>query len=60
MGRFAHTACRWIYHDALLQEVPVAHSAILCFMVGPLGLLSHYITRTLILHWRKTNTKLNN
>lgn len=34
--------------DGLRQMVPTAHSVWLCFMVGPLGLLSHIITRWVV------------
>lgn len=36
---------RWVYHDALRHNVASIHSLILCFMVGPLGLLSHILTK---------------
>lgn len=36
---------RWVYGDALKNSIPAIHSLVLCFMVGPLGLLSHLITR---------------
>jgi hypothetical protein len=35
--------------DGLRSLVPTAHSILLCFMVGPLGLLSHLATRALVL-----------
>lgn len=36
---------RWVYGDALKNSIPAIHSLVLCFMVGPLGVLSHLITR---------------
>jgi hypothetical protein len=39
---------RWVYLDGLTSGVPTQHSAMLCFMVGPLGLLSHWITKQLV------------
>ena len=38
---------KWVYHDALRHNVSSIHSLVLCFMVGPLGLLSHILTKTL-------------
>ena len=32
--------------------MPIAHSAVLCFMAGPLGLLSHLITKAAVLRYR--------
>ena len=34
-----------------VPRLPVAHSLVLCFMAGPLGLLSHVVTRT-VWRWR--------
>ena len=39
---------RYVHLDALRCGVPAAHSVILCFMVGPLGLLSHLVTKTVV------------
>lgn len=39
---------RWVYLDGQRRSVPVAHSAVLCFMVGPLGLLCHMCTRSVV------------
>lgn len=36
---------KWVYHDALRHNVSSIHSLVLCFMVGPLGLLSHILTK---------------
>ena len=38
---------KWVYEDALRHNVYCIHSLVLCFMVGPLGLLSHVLTKTL-------------
>lgn len=43
---------RWVYRDGLRNGIPVWHSAILCFMVGPLGLLCHLATKKLVTSWR--------
>lgn len=40
--------CRAVMGDGLSCEVPTAHSVLLCFMFGPLGLLSHVLTRWLV------------
>ena len=38
---------RWIYLDGLEKKVPTWHSLIITFGGGPLGLVLHYITRTI-------------
>jgi hypothetical protein len=38
---------KWVYEDALHHNVSCIHSLILCFMVGPIGLLSHMLTKAL-------------
>ena len=38
---------RWIYLDGLDKKVPTWHSLIITFGGGPLGLVLHFITRTL-------------
>jgi hypothetical protein len=38
---------RWILQDGLERSVFTAHSVALSFFVGPLGLLSHLLTRTI-------------
>lgn len=45
--------CRWVYADGLKTGTFTAHSVILCFMVGPLGLLSHVITNAAVRAWRR-------
>ncbi|KAK9867253.1 hypothetical protein WJX84_007702 [Apatococcus fuscideae] len=40
-------AAAHVYLDGLRRSVPTAHSIILCFMVGPLGLMSHFATRAI-------------
>lgn len=34
--------------DGLRQLIPTWHSVLLCFMVGPLGVLSHLATRLVV------------
>lgn len=48
----------WVARDAAAapasangRRLPVAHSLVLCFMAGPLGLLSHVATRA-VWRWR--------
>ncbi|KAG1654932.1 hypothetical protein FOA52_004718 [Chlamydomonas sp. UWO 241] len=36
---------RTVFIDGLQWGVPTSHSVFLCFMFGPLGLMSHFITR---------------
>lgn len=36
---------RWVYLDALQRNIVSFHSIVLCFMVGPIGLLSHGLMR---------------
>ena len=38
---------RHVHKDGLRAGVPTQHSLILCFMVGPLGILSHLLTLAL-------------
>lgn len=38
-------ACREVWLDGLKHGVATGHSVILCFMFGPLGILSHMVTR---------------
>lgn len=38
---------RDVFVDGILRSVATGHSVILCFMFGPLGLLSHVLTRQL-------------
>lgn len=47
-----HCLRRAVLLDGLRLLVPTAHSVLLCFMVGPLGLLSHLLTRALV-HWQR-------
>ncbi|MEB3210459.1 MAG: ABA4-like family protein [Leptolyngbyaceae bacterium] len=37
---------RWIYRDGLELNVFTRHSLVLCLFAGPLGLLSHILTRS--------------
>ncbi|DBB12864.1 TPA: hypothetical protein ACH3X3_005624 [Trebouxia sp. C0006] len=38
---------RWIYLDGLEKKVPTWHSLLITFGGGPLGLLVHFVTRSL-------------
>jgi Domain of unknown function (DUF4281) len=40
--------------DGLRRRIPTRHSLVLCFMFGPVGLLSHMITDQL-LSWRRSH-----
>jgi hypothetical protein len=44
---------RYVWADGLNFLVPTAHSLLLCFMMGPLGLLSHMLTKAAIATSRK-------
>jgi hypothetical protein len=39
---------RWIYLDGLKKDIPTPHSLFFCFLLGPLGLLMHLVTRALL------------
>ena len=39
---------RWIYLDGLKKSVPTPHSLFFCFLLGPLGLFIHFITRAAV------------
>ncbi|EFN55916.1 hypothetical protein CHLNCDRAFT_52198 [Chlorella variabilis] len=43
---------RWVYRDGLRSNVPIWHSAVLCFMAAPLGLLCHLATKAAVLRGR--------
>lgn len=45
---------RWVYLDGSNTTVPTMHSLVLCFMVGPLGLLSHFATKTVLEQYRRS------
>ena len=36
---------RWIYWEGREKQIFTTHSLILCPLVGPIGLLSHYLTK---------------
>ena len=36
---------RWIYWEGQKKQIFTTHSLILCPLVGPIGLLSHYLTK---------------
>ena len=38
-------ACREVWMDGLKHGTATGHSVILCFMFGPLGILSHMATK---------------
>ncbi len=38
-------ACREVWLDGLKHGVATGHSIVLCFMFGPLGILSHMMTK---------------
>ena len=38
---------RYVLNDSLSKGMPCKHSVILCFVVGPAGLISHLITKTI-------------
>ena len=40
--------CRWVALDARHSGTPAAHSIVLCFMCGPVGLLCHLLTRRVV------------
>ncbi|KAK9796641.1 hypothetical protein WJX73_007037 [Symbiochloris irregularis] len=44
---------RMVALDSWRQQVFAAHSIILCFMCGPVGLLSHMLTKLLVRNWRR-------
>ena len=37
--------CREVWRDGVKHGIATGHSIILCFMFGPLGMLSHMVTR---------------
>ena len=39
---------RWIYLDGLKKDIPTPHSLFFCFLLGPLGLLIHLVTRAVL------------
>ena len=39
---------RHVYLDAIRTEVPAAHSLVFCCMFGPVGYLSHTLTKGLV------------
>ena len=43
----ADVPCRELWLDGLRHAIPTGHSVILCFMFGPLGMLSHMVTRAI-------------
>ncbi|KAL4513836.1 hypothetical protein Ndes2437A_g08182 [Nannochloris sp. 'desiccata'] len=51
---------RWVYADGQRHNVPIGHSAVLCFMVGPLGLLSHLCTKAIVIWKRRRSSEQQN
>jgi len=45
--------CRAVLHDGLNNMVYTAHSVALCFMFGPLGLMSHLVTKAVVAFKRR-------
>lgn len=39
---------RWVYLDGLKNRIWTSHSLVLCFLFGPLGALSHLVTRGIV------------
>jgi hypothetical protein len=39
---------RWIYLDGIKKNIPTPHSLFFCFLLGPFGLLLHFITRAVV------------
>ena len=37
---------RYVLNDSLERGIPCKHSVVLCFVVGPAGLISHLVTKT--------------
>jgi hypothetical protein len=44
---------RWILRDGAAGRVPTRHSLALTLMAGPLGLVSHALTRAMCGVWRR-------
>jgi hypothetical protein len=42
-----------VLHDGLNNMVYTAHSVALCFMFGPLGLMSHLVTKAVVAFKRR-------
>ena len=42
---------RSVFLSGLSERVPTGHSVVLCFMFGPLGVLSHTLTRAASRTW---------
>jgi hypothetical protein len=39
---------RYVFNDSVASGLPYKHSVVLCFLVGPAGLLSHLVTKKLL------------
>lgn len=51
-------AHRSVLQDGMKFLVPTAHSVLLCFMFGPLGVLSHLLTKALMGKRRRNTVML--
>lgn len=50
---------RWVYQNGLQMNIFTRHSLALCLFAGPLGLLSHILTRWGVLWARSKSAKAN-
>ena len=48
---------RYVYFDGLENNVFTRHSLVGCLMFGPVGFISHLITRSLTMLFRKQRTE---
>ena len=37
--------CRYVFMDGQRHSIPTRHSLVLCYLFGPIGLMSHMATR---------------
>ncbi|EKX46246.1 hypothetical protein GUITHDRAFT_107858 [Guillardia theta CCMP2712] len=49
---------RYVYLDGLAKKIPTPHSLFFTFLLGPLGLTMHLITRAVVLKDASSLTKL--
>eukprot|EP00963_Diacronema_lutheri_P013896 scaffold2846_cov322-Pavlova_lutheri.AAC.35 len=50
---------RHIYLDGIRNGIFMAHSLVLCLMACPLGILSHYVTKSIAGHFRRKDQDTN-
>ena len=50
---FGGASRRSVFLSGLSERVPTGHSVVLCFMFGPLGVLSHMLTRGASRAWQR-------